>query len=94
MYIGSIAGLRPLSKLPSALRLSGFVNVSEVREISHICKFLCFCAQCVVLESDNQLGSEFKTALSSNSVTVSDADLSSIAVVRVTYHILGCVYYS
>lgn len=64
---GSIAGLRPLSKLPSALRLSGFVNISE----------------CVVLESGNQLGSEFKSALSSNNVTVTDADLSSIAIARV-----------
>ena len=47
--------------------------------------FVFVCAQCVVLESDNQLGSEFKSALSSNNVTVTDADLSSIAIAKVTY---------
>lgn len=92
LNIGSIAGLRPLSKLPSALRLSGFVNISEVRErtagihaLWWLLIFLSFYAQCVVLESGNQLGSEFKSALSSNNVTVTDADLSNIAIARVTY---------
>ena len=43
-----------------------------------------FCVQCVVLESGNQIGSEFKSALSSNNVTVTDADLGSIAIAKVT----------
>ena len=52
--------------------------------------FLFFYAQCVVLESGNQLGSEFKTALSSNNVSVMDADLSSMAIARVAYQ---CMIY-
>ena len=35
IFVGSIAGLRSLKKLTSALKLSGFVDVSEVQNITH-----------------------------------------------------------
>ena len=42
---GEVVGLRPLAKLPSALRLSGFVDVSEVSRMEERWPCLCLVVQ-------------------------------------------------
>jgi len=65
--IGQITGLRPISKLSSAMKLSGFVDVSE----------------CKVLELGNQLDSDFKSGLERLGVSVDTQHLERIAIAEI-----------
>ena len=72
---GSISGIRSLQKVPSALKLSGFVNVTETK----------------LLKSGNELDACFKEGLRKLGWTLSDEQLETIALVQVSCVFVVCV---
>lgn len=64
---GQTTTLRALPKLPSALRLSGFVDLS----------------QCKVLETGNQLGPVFRSGLEKLGVSLTEEDLANIGIAQI-----------
>lgn len=93
--IGQVTGIRLLSKLPSAMKLSGFVDVSEVTYSWPHTQSYCLViftsthphplthTQCKVLESGSQLGPDAQSGLDKLGVSVGNEQLERIAIVQV-----------
>ena len=92
--IGQVTGIRLLSKLPSAMKLSGFVDVSEVTYSwphTQSYRLVIFTpthppsphTQCKVSEPGSQLGPDAQSGLDKLGVSVGDEQLERIAIVQV-----------